>query len=68
MSLPDKRSPAPTLASADRAKRHWNADTLTTNAIQSEDYAALVIARRLHVPVHVARVVVTLASLGGRLA
>ncbi len=69
MTAPEMRSPAPTVASGkDRAERSIDNKHTTTTENETEAMATRYVARRLRVPFAFARVVVTLAGLGGRLA
>lgn len=68
MSLPQMRSPAPCANMEDRAGIVRNANSNSTNLESSEAVAVRWVARKARVSLPLARAIVALASLGGRMA
>lgn len=69
MTHPEMRSPAPRVNAEDRAKGN-RSDAFSTiaAAVPEADFSAGFIARRYRLPLPVARVVASLARIGGRLS
>jgi hypothetical protein len=64
---PQKRSPAPRGNAEDRAECSSDERISTTTEVREEDFAARYVARRYRLKPCFARVVVTLAGIGGAL-